>query len=269
VSVLAVHNRSDDRELAAEFSYNTATLTIPVMLASVNAAPWFATWNYSVLESLFRAFPHHQGRDEVLKAIVHYPFPCTFIFALVFLVLWTKNDDQRPHRRICLFRTVVALGFAVIITLILRPWVAWPAPGRNVSLRILFPRYLWGEGSSNSFPSHSTLAYFMVSIGIWPISRKVSVALAAWTLAFISFPRLYLGGHYPIDVVFSVVLGLMIIVGIWNWPIISAAGDWLILESRQTRFRNALLSLWIIELGDGFRGAEFLAKMTVRLASRI
>jgi membrane-associated phospholipid phosphatase len=108
----------------------------------------------------------------------------------------------------------------------------------------------------------------MVSIGFWPISRRVSLALAAWTFAFVSFPRVYLGGHYPIDVVFSVVLGLMIIFVIWIWPT-SATGDWLILESRQARLRKALLLLWIIELGDGFRGAEFLAKLTVRLASRI
>jgi membrane-associated phospholipid phosphatase len=240
-----------------------------VKTGSASSLPWFSQWNYSVFERVFSAIPHRRGSDWAIQFLVHYPSVCTWVFGLAFLLLWIKTDEQTSGRRIDMVKSAIAIGLALVITLIFRPWIAWPAPVKSEAFRALFPPYLWGEGSSNSFPSHSTLVYFMVSVGFWPISRKVSLALAAWTLVFVSFPRMYLGGHYPIDVVFSVVLGLMIIVAIWNWPIISNVGNWLILESRQTRFRNALLFLWIIELGDGFRGAEFLAKMTIRLASRI
>lgn len=61
------------------------------------------------------------------------------------------------------------------------------------------PGYFWGNGTFNSFPSHATLAYFAVAAGLWSLNRRLGLTLALLVLGLVSLPRIYLGGHYPID----------------------------------------------------------------------
>jgi membrane-associated phospholipid phosphatase len=105
----------------------------------------------------------------------------------------------------------------------------------------------------------------MVSVGFWPLTRKLSTGLALWTFALISLPRVYLGGHYPIDVLASVVLGSVILAAIWPWRGTPTVCNWLVCEGPVSRSRNVFLLLWIIELADGFRGAELLFSLAQRL----
>lgn len=215
---------------------------------------------------MFRDAPHHRGSDWAIRLAVHYPVICTWVFALIFFLMWSKNDEQKSRRRTDLLKTIVAVALAVVVTLIFRPWISWPAPAQNAAFRDLFPAYLWGEGTSNSFPSHSTLAYFMVSLGIWPIARRPAIALALWTLFCVSFPRVYLGGHYPIDVLASLALGVLVLGVIWRWPVPPSVRDWLVQGGVPAKVRNLLFFIWIIELADGFRATETLVNMATRLA---
>jgi hypothetical protein len=183
--------------------------------------------------------------------------------------MWAKNDEDKKRRRTDLFKTTLAIALAVLVTLVFRPWISWPAPARSVAFRELFPRYLWGEGTSNSFPSHSTLAYFTLSLGIWPVVRTAALGLTLWTLTFVSFPRVYLGGHYPIDVLASMALGSLVLVSIWKWSVPPIVGNWLTEDGLPAKIRNVFLCLWIIELGEGFRATEYLVNIATGLAFRI
>lgn len=230
--------------------------------------PWFPAWNYHVLQKLFAALPHYSRSDRYLEFLVHYPLPSTWIFPLVFVLIWRRNDERRAERRLYLIKSLVAVAIAVLVSLVFRPLICWPAPARSLAFRTLFPRYLWGEGASNSFPSHSTLAYFIVSAGLWPVAPKVSTGLMLWTFALISLPRMYLGGHYPIDVIASVILGVAVLASIWQWNPTPAVRAWSVCEGKEARIRNLVLGLWVLELADGFRGAEFLFNIAQRLMTR-
>ena len=192
---------------------------------------------------------------------------CTGFFAAAFYLAWVKNDDRKTVRRCCLLKTVVGFGIAVVITLLVRPWISWPAPARNPTFLHLFPQYLWGQGTANCFPSHSTLAYFMVAVGFWPLRRDLSIALALWTVISVSLPRVYLGGHYPIDVLASMILVFAVLGATWKWQVPPSLAKWLVSVAPRIGMRNLFLSIWIFELAEGFRVTEFLVNRAGRLSS--
>jgi membrane-associated phospholipid phosphatase len=227
-------------------------------LLTIISAPWFSDWNHRLLEALFRFLPHTASREDWFEFWIANPLIGTWFFAAFFYSLWSIDDEQQLRRREILFRALVAIAVACLLTLAIRPWIKWPSPLRDPAFQGLFPRYFWGGGSMNCFPSHSTLVYFTVAAGFWPLRRSLSVALALFALISVSLTRIYLGGHYPVDVLFSIVLGLGSLAAVSQWRIPASVSRWLTQRGLGTTVRDWLLFLWIFELGEGFRGTEFM-----------
>jgi membrane-associated phospholipid phosphatase len=227
--------------------------------------PWFAYWNHQVLESLFRLIPHSQTVDDRFGDLISNPLWGTWMFAAFFFRVWAIEDEKQSLRRGLLFEAVLAVSAAFLVTILIRPFVSWPAPVLNPGFQQLFPPHLWGEGRWNCFPSHSTLVYFTVAAGFWWLNRCLSVCLSVFALAVISLPRVYLGGHYPIDVLFSCVLGVCTLAVVRRWHLPPAISRWLVSKGKGTAVRDCLLFLWVFELGEGFRGTEFVAATLRRL----
>ena len=228
-------------------------------MATTMADPWFSHWNYILLKALFRAIPHTPGTDDWFDFVITCPFLGTWFFAVVFYLLWARDDEKLLRRRSYLLQSVLAVGAAFLFTAVIRPWIRWPAPVLNPAFQPLFPPYLWGSGTKNCFPSHSTLAYFTVTMGLWRLNRGLSVLLSLLVLACVSTPRMYLGGHYPIDVIFSCALGLCTLLCVWRWHVPNGISTWLIRKGSGTTVRDCLFFLWTFELGEGFRGAELVS----------
>jgi undecaprenyl-diphosphatase len=232
------------------------------------ADPWFSHWNHQVLEALFRFVPHDQATDDAFDLLISNPLWGTWFFAAFFFWFWAIDDEQQRRRRQCLFSIVVAIAGAFLVTVAIRPWISWPAPLLNPQFQSLFPAYRWGGGTTNCFPSHSTLAYFTVAAGFWPLKRGLSVGLSILALACVSLPRVYLGGHYPVDVLFSCVLGILALVAASRWEIPPSISRWLVKRGPGTAIRDWLFFLWVFELGEGFRGVEFVAGFVHHLQRR-
>ena len=220
--------------------------------------PWFAQWNYELLDGLFHLLPYSASREDWFQFLINNPLVCTWFFAVLFYRFWAIDDEHQWARRVCLFRIVVAVSAAALVTAAIRPWIGWPAPLRNPAFHALFPSYMWGSGSRNCFPSHSTLAYFTVAAGFWPLGRRISVFMSLFALAGVSLPRVYLVGHYPVDVLFSCGLGIGALVAVHRWQPPTAISCRLLRRGPGTAIRDWLMFLWVFELGDGFRGIEFM-----------
>lgn len=180
------------------------------------------------------------------------------MFAAAFYLYWSIDDSWTELRRGRLVQAVAALVLAVLISLVVRPWIAWPAPALNPSFRPLYPSYFWGNGSPDSFPSHSTLAYFTIAAGLWPLSRRVSLALSGAVLGLVVLPRVYVGGHYPVDVVAALALTAGALPLAWRWHLPQPLAKWLIEKGPRTAGRELLLILFVFELGEGFKGSTYL-----------
>jgi undecaprenyl-diphosphatase len=231
------------------------------------ADPWFSSWNYYAFQVLFRFLPHNAITDQCCEVLLLSPLLSTWVFAVCFYRFWTKDDELKAWRRRHLVNAVVAFGLAALVTLILRPWIYWPAPALNPHFQPLFPRDFWGNGSANCFPSHSTLAYFTISAGFWPLNRRLSVWLSGMSLLLVSLPRVYVGGHYPVDIVFSCFLGIAMLLTMWRWPALGGVLDWAPVRKAPKFVRDLVFLLWIFELGEAFRSLEELVTVVHRAFS--
>lgn len=226
------------------------------MIARMSLEPWFSGWNYHVMEFLFRVIPHKTGIDAVFEFVNRQRLVSTWVYAVFFYLFWRIDDSQTVLRRSRLLQIVIAFGIATTITLGVRPWISWPSPGLSPTFRLLYPKYFWGNGNPNSFPSHSTLTYFLVAMGFWPLSRRISMVLSILLFPLIILPRIYVGGHYPIDVVASLVLAVSTLALVWQWRVPTVIANALSPQAPRPTLREVLFILWVFELAQEFGGIQ-------------
>ncbi len=103
--------------------------------------------------------------------------------------------------------TLLALAIGFLCTnVVLKHLVARPRPWLDVAG--LLP--LVNEGDPNSFPSgHTCAAFAFAGAGLWAFPTKWAKALALAGAILMGFSRLYVGVHYPSDVLAGAIVGLL------------------------------------------------------------
>ena len=113
----------------------------------------------------------------------------------------------------------------------------------------------------NSFPSDTiTLALALCTI-IWLRDRRLGALAVTWTLFFIGLPRIYLGLHWPTDLIAGAIIGVgavtlavyvflsmsRIVSRWWNrWPDYAAAASFMFLFTIGTMFDDVRYLLSIL-----------------------
>lgn len=69
----------------------------------------------------------------------------------------------------------------------------------------------------SSFPSDHAVLFYSLSASLWLISRKVGLFAVAYTTLLIAFPRVYLGLHYPSDIIGGAALGVAVTLAAPRW----------------------------------------------------
>jgi len=72
----------------------------------------------------------------------------------------------------------------------------------------------WGLSTWNSFPSDHAMLFFALSTGLFTVNRRVGTLAFIWSLVVIALPRMYLGIHYPSDIIGGAILGSVCMLGI-------------------------------------------------------
>jgi undecaprenyl-diphosphatase len=62
----------------------------------------------------------------------------------------------------------------------------------------------------SSFPSDHAVLFFGLATGLFFVSRMLGVLALLYTAIFIALPRMYLGLHYPTDILGGAAVGVVI-----------------------------------------------------------
>jgi undecaprenyl-diphosphatase len=135
------------------------------------------------------------------------------VMVALLMSAWYLGKDTeavRTNRRqivASLMGVVIALFIARLLVLEL-PFRARPLNNPALGLILPFgmnPGTLSGE---SAFPSDHAVLFFGVATGLFAVSRRLGSFAYAIAVFVISLPRVYLGLHYPSDIIAGAALGV-------------------------------------------------------------
>ena len=190
---------------------------------------------------------------------------------------WFRDADSRSQTR----RIIIGTFIGCIITLIVATAINYvvpfqPRPLVNPALDFKMPVGVSIDKSTttghewlNSFPSHHASMFFSFAMGIFLISRKAGYFAFIYAIFFIVMPRIYLGLHYPMDIVAGAILG-MAITGMVNQKNIRTLYDeqFIRLLHRHPAAFQTVLLLLSFEIGVIFSDVLTLAGGIIKFLSR-
>ena len=137
---------------------------------------------------------------------------------------WFRHDGEAGNSR--LRQTLVVSVIGVIVALGLSVPISLASYGRPIHANAL-PRLPFGVSPETThthpaFPSHHALVAFVLVAGLFMASRVTGIVAAIYSLAIIGAPQVYVGRHYPTDILGGALLGIAV-VGVLNVSAIRTA----------------------------------------------
>lgn len=224
----------------------------------------------TLLEETDRALTQYAnqlaGRSVALDQFVFDIADSTLLNGGVFLAafwwLWFEADESGAHvqRRnvvIALLAATVVGGVSRLLQVLL-PFHRLPLLNLDLGLRPPFGVDPTSLNDFSSFPSNHAVLFFALIVPLWMRSRWLGAAAVVWTSLMICVPLLYLGYHWPSDIVAGAVIGVMLM--LLACRLIDATG----LPDRVVRFSAAhppafyaMASLFTHELAIRFGDRAF------------
>jgi undecaprenyl-diphosphatase len=133
---------------------------------------------------------------------------------IVLLMWFVIFDRNRPGQLRKGFELLIGSSFfALLATLAARGLaISLPFRARPIATPSLHLRLPAGGSlvliDWSSFPSDHAALFFALATGILLVSRRVGYLAVAWVSLFICFPAIYMGVHWPTDVLAGMFIGV-------------------------------------------------------------
>lgn len=149
--------------------------------------------------SVFRAVNGWAGKSAALDALmVGCAKYLPVVFALALIALWLS---WRPRNQWAALLAGISAFVALGLGQLIGKAMPRPRPYLSHTVHQLIPRSL-----DTSFPSdHATLG-FAVGVMVWRYNKRAGAALLILAVV-LAFARVFVGAHYPADVLGGAVLG--------------------------------------------------------------
>lgn len=169
----------------------------------------------SINHNLFMMINHASNSVfDVLMPVFTYlgdswrVYPYLAVLIAIFLV----KRDYMPFRYIIVY--CIATFSFILLTEWLKGWLHVPRPAAAIGVD--YVRVLGELKLKNSLPSgHTTFSFMTAYVLSYKRSRVCTMALFLFAF-LVAYSRIYVGAHYPFDVVVSSILGIVIGFLVWK-----------------------------------------------------
>lgn len=132
---------------------------------------------------------------------------------------WFRVPHREDHRQTVLLTILAAfaaMAVARALQLVL-PYRARPVhtAGLDFTLPYTMPADFLAGWSS--FPSDHASLFFALAAGLWLVSPLVGAFAFLHAAVIVSLPRIYVGLHFPTDILSGACLGVTAVAVIWKW----------------------------------------------------
>jgi undecaprenyl-diphosphatase len=163
---------------------------------------------------LFRIINNLVNKNIVLdKIMVFFSEYGPYISMGAIIIVFILGIKQRKceNRKIAV-STVVVTAINLIINIIIRSIIHVDRPFVHDKVNLLLP-----HDSASSFPSNHATGTMSIALGIEKYNKLLSVMLNILSI-IIGFSRVYVGHHYPMDVIGAYVI-VFVVNYIYNWKL--------------------------------------------------
>ena len=185
---------------------------------------------------------------------------------LVALFYWawfsfTADSRERNILLITLISTPVIVLIARLLALNL-PFRARPIHDENLNFTLPTGISENAQEGMTCFPSDHAVLYFSLAVGILLVSKRLGLVAILYTLIFIGLPRIYVGFHYPTDILGGFLIGgALILISIYlfaNSIITTRINDW---TEKQPGAFYALFFLTTFQIANLFNESRQIARL--------
>ena len=164
--------------------------------------------------------------DRLVSNAVHVHLLKGGVVMAVLWWLWFRGagpDQERTRQRLILTMAGGIAGVAIARTLAaLLPMRLRPIHEPGIEFVLPLGMEATVLDGWSSFPSDHAVLFFALATGFWFVSRVAGAVTLAYAAVIICLPRIYLGLHYPTDILAGALVGIAV----------ASAVQWLPLANR-------------------------------------
>jgi undecaprenyl-diphosphatase len=153
--------------------------------------------NYQLFQAINQHAGHQPFLDGLMVFVTHYAL---VLYALVLLLVWVVGKEQFKYTVVY---AVITGGIGLFINVILGHIYYEPRPFVTHHVHLLIQ-----HAKDSAFPSDHTTGAFSLALAVLYRHRKIGLGMLLLAI-LTGISRVYVGHHYPFDVLASIVVSLI------------------------------------------------------------